>query len=159
MNPYPPPSTTASPQGEVVPSMPGERIQYWHKELSNISDRAYIGAGTVIHAGVHIHDLVSIGEHCKIEACAFIPNYVTIASYVFIGPHVVFTNDKEMDMDHEWVPRATLVKRGACIGANVTILAGVTIGENAKIGAGAVVTKNVPDGEIWIGNPARPMIK
>lgn len=157
------PTPTDTPEvvtvpGELVTPRPGEWIQ-WHKHLSNISDQAVIGEGTVIHAGVHIHDLVVIGKHCKIEACAFLPNGVTLEDYVFIGPHVVFTNDKEMDMDHDWVPRSTLVKKGACIGANATILSGLTIGENAKVGAGAVVTKDVPAGEIWIGNPARPIVR
>lgn len=154
MNPYPPPSIIGSPLGELVTPMPGERIE-WYPHLSNISKLAFIGLGTVIHAGVHIHDLVVIGKNCKIEACTFLPNGVTLEDSVFIGPHVVFTNDKTMDMDHEWEPISTLVKKGACIGANATILAGVTIGENAKVGAGAVVTRDVAPNTTVVGNPAR----
>ena len=105
---------------------------------------------------MHIHDQVTIGENCQIEAMAFIPNGVTIEDNVFIGPGVVFTNDPTLDTPREdWKPTATLVKRGAKIGANATIRAGVVIGENSIVGCGSVVLKNVPNGEIWVGNSAR----
>ena len=127
----------------------------WHPHLSNISPKAHIGEGTVIHAGVHIHEVI-IGKNCQIEAQVFIPNGVTIEDEVFIGPHTCFTNDPTLNAKREsWEPTPTIVKKGAKIGANATIRAGVTIGENSIIGCGSVVLKNVPEGETWAGNPAR----
>ena len=133
-----------------------KKIKYWKPELSNISPLAKIGDDTVIHAGVHIHDQVTIGKNCQIEAQVFIPNGVTIEDNVFIGPHTCFTNDPKLNAKREsWEPTPTIVKKGAKIGANATIRAGITIGERAIIGCGSVVLKNVPEGETWAGNPAR----
>jgi UDP-2-acetamido-3-amino-2,3-dideoxy-glucuronate N-acetyltransferase len=133
-------------------------VTYWHKELSNISKSPFtaIGEGSVIHAGVHIHDYVIIGKRCKIEAQAFLPNGVVLKDDVFVGPLVCFTNDPTFkNMDGEFVPCGTTVKRGAKIGANATIRAGVTIGEDAIIGCGSVILHDVPAGEVWAGNPAK----
>lgn len=77
-----------------------------------------------------------------------------IEDNVFVGPHTCFTNDKHPP-SNKW--EMTLVKEGAVIGANVTILPGVVIGKNAVIGAGSVVTKNVNDDEVVVGNPAKPL--
>lgn len=130
----------------------------WRPDLSNISPKAHIGEGTIIHAGVHIHEEVMIGRKCKIEAMVFIPNGVTLEDEVFIGPGTIFTNDPDMsDMSDSWKPTPTLVKKGAKIGANATIRAGVTIGECAIIGCGSVVLKDVPSGETWAGVPAKPI--
>ena len=133
-----------------------DKIKYWRFDLSNISKKARIGEGTVIHAGVHIHDQAVIGKNCQIEAQAFIPNGVILEDEVFIGPHVCFTNDPTLTSDRKiWKPTETLVKRGAKIGANATIRAGIVIGENAIIGCGSVVLHDVPPGEVWAGNPAK----
>ena len=133
-------------------------VLYWRKELSNISHKATIGEGTVIHAGVHIHDRVIIGKNCRIEAQAFLPEGVTLEDNVFIGPGVVFTNDPTMTTPREdWSPTATLVRSGARLGANATIRAGVTIGEKAVVGCGSVVVCNIPASETWVGNPARKL--
>lgn len=131
-------------------------IKRWREELSNVSDKASIGDGTVIHAGVHVHDDVVIGKNCKLEGMVFIPNGVTLEDHVFIGPMVCFTNDPKLDTPRDqWQPTKTLVRGGAKIGANSTIRAGVTIGENAVIGCGSVVLKDVPDNEVWAGVPAK----
>ena len=136
-------------------------------ESSNI--QSPIDPSCTVHSHVWIGDDVKIGKNVKIQAFAFIPNGVTIENDVFIGPHVCFTNDPkmdivpsnwneyslEMDVAPRFVPTKTLVKRGARIGANACILAGVTIGEGAIVGMGAVVLRDVPDGETWVGNPAR----
>ncbi len=98
-----------------------------------------------------------VGDNCKIQASAFIPKGVTLGRGVFVGPHVVFTNDKVPKAEGEWEIISTIVKDGASIGANATIVCGITIGENAVIGCGSVVTKDVPPGETWAGNPARPI--
>jgi acetyltransferase-like isoleucine patch superfamily enzyme len=125
-------------------------IKYWHKELSNIGN-CLIGEGSIIHSHVWIGDRVKIGERCRIQAFAFIPTGVRLGNDVFIGPHVCFTNDK-YPPSNEW--EVTIVEDYVSIGAGAVILPGVTLGTGCKIGAGAVVTKNVPAGETWVGNPA-----
>lgn len=111
---------------------------------------------TKIHQPIFIGNNVEIGDGCKIQSFAYIPDGVTIEDNVFVGPGAVFTNDKYPPSNgKEW--RKTLVREGASIGANVTILCGVIIGKNAMVGAGAVVTKDIPDGETWVGNPARKL--
>ena len=131
-------------------------VKYWHKKLSNISPKAKIGQGTVIHAGVHIHDDVMIGKKCQIEGLAFIPNGVTIQDQVFIGPGVIFTNDPFLNVERkEWAATLTVVKMGAKIGAGAMIRAGITIGERSIIGMGSVVLSDIPPDEVWAGNPAR----
>lgn len=129
-------------------------VKIYQPHISNISEKCKIGDGTVIHAPVAIHDEVVIGRKCKIQAFAFIPNGVELEDEVFIGPHVCFTNDKHPHAQGDWELKKTIVKKGASICSNATILPGITIGENATVGAGAVVTKDVPAGETWIGNPA-----
>lgn len=109
----------------------------------------------MIHTPVAIHDEVTIGKKCKIQAFAFIPNGVELEDEVFIGPHVCFTNDKHPRAQGKWELKKTLVKKGANIGANSTILPGITIGENVTIGAGSVVTKDCEPNEVYYGNPAR----
>lgn len=107
--------------------------------------RCHIGKGCKIASFVEIGEGVLIGNNCKIEAFAFIPKGVTIGNSVFVGPHVCFTNDKYPTVSDKWTIKETIVKDGASIGANSTILCGVTIGEKAVIGAGSVVASDVPD--------------
>ncbi len=114
-----------------------------------------IGKGCRIAAYVEIQRDVTIGDRCKVEASAFIPSGVTIEDEVFIGPHVCFTNDRRPKAVGDWESTPTLVKKGASIGANATIVCGVTIGEGALVGAGAVVTKDVPAGAVVVGCPAK----
>jgi acetyltransferase-like isoleucine patch superfamily enzyme len=123
-----------------------------------------IGDETKIGAFVKIRKGVVIGKRCKIQAFAFIPEGVTVEDGVFIGPHACFTNDQfpravnddgSLQSAADWVTTPTLVKAGASIGANATILCGITIGRSALVGAGAVVTKDVPDFAIVGGNPAK----
>lgn len=131
----------------------GDKVKYYKPETCNISNKCKIGEGTVIHSHVSIHDLVTIGKNCKIEAYVFIPNGVTIEDNVFVGPHVCFTNDKDLTEPFKISP--TLVKQGAKIGAGAVIRAGTVIGENTIIGMGSIVLNNIPRGETWVGNPAR----
>jgi acetyltransferase-like isoleucine patch superfamily enzyme len=116
-----------------------------------------IGKACRIAAYVEIQRGVVIGDRCKIEAFAFIPSGVTIEDEVFVGPHVCFTNDRVPKAVGDWEVTPTIVRRGASIGANSTIVCGVTIGENALVGAGSVVTKDVPANTVVAGNPAKPI--
>jgi acetyltransferase-like isoleucine patch superfamily enzyme len=118
-------------------------VAVWHPELVNIYD-SVIGEGTKIACFVEIGG-ATIGKDCKIEAFAFIPPGTIIEDHVFIGPHVTICNDKYPNLlQKDWQPKPVVIKRGARVGANATILPGVTIGEEALIGAGAVVTHDVP---------------
>ena len=114
-----------------------------------------IGRGCKIAAYVEIQRGVTVGDRCKIEAFAFIPSGVTIEDEVFVGPHACFTNDLMPKAVGDWSVTPTVVRRGASIGANATIVCGVTVGEHAMVAAGAVVTKDVPAGAIVAGSPAR----
>ena len=123
-----------------------------------IGDESRIGAFVEIQKGV------KIGRWVKISSHTFICEGVTIEDGVFIGHGVVFINDKyphattdrgELETEADWECISTLVKRGASIGSNATVLCGVTIGEEAIVGAGSVVTHDVPPGTIVAGNPAR----
>ena len=123
-----------------------------------------IGENSKIGAFVEIQKNAAIGKNCKISSHSFICEGVTIEDNVFVGHNVVFTNDiypratsgdGELQTEADWVCFPTLVKRGASIGSNATILCGVTIGERAMVGAGSVVTRDVPDEAVVAGNPAR----
>jgi len=131
-----------------------ETTKIWHRELSNIQD-CEIGEHCVIHSHVWIGNNVKIGNRVKIQAFTFIPDGVTIEDDVFLGPRVTFTNDKDLEIKGKDFWKPTLIKRGAKLGASVTVLPGVTIGENSKIGAGSVVTKDIPPNVVACGIPAK----
>lgn len=123
-----------------------------------------IGAGTRIGAFVEVQKNVHIGKNCKISSHSFLCEGVTVEDGVFIGHGVMFTNDPypsavtadgSLQVETDWTVVPTRVKRHASLGSNATILPGVVIGEAAQVGAGAVVTKDVPDGAIVAGVPAR----
>jgi len=145
----------------------------WHHALADVQS-VQIGDGTRIWQFVVVLPGARIGCDCNINAQCLIENDVVIGDRVtvksgvqlwdgliveddvFIGPNATFTNDlfprsKVYPAQFE----RTLLRRGASIGANVTVLAGVSIGEHAMVGAGSVVTRDVPAGEVWFGNPAR----
>src|SRR5689334_5433869 len=122
-----------------------------------IGDESRIGAFVEIQKGV------KIGRRCKVSSHSFVCEGVTIEDNVFIGHGVMFTNDKyphatnpdgTPQTEADWKVIPTVVKQGASIGTNATILPGLTIGENALVGAGAVVTRDVPDGATVAGVPA-----
>ena len=117
--------------------------------------RCEIGDGTKIDAYVYIEAGVKIGKNVKIRPFTFIPEGVEIEDDVFIGPGVIFTNDKYPRSRGHWRLLKTVVKRGASIGARTVILPGVTIGEYALIAAGSVITRDVPSYAIVAGNPAK----
>jgi acetyltransferase-like isoleucine patch superfamily enzyme len=141
----------------------GQNVAIPHPELVNLYG-CVIGDSCKIAAFVEIQRGVVLGRHVKVEAFVLIPTGVRIEDGAFIGPHVCFTNDRypravdeggELIAAGDWEIVPTLVKRGASIGANVTIVCGVTIGENALVGAGSTVTHDVPPEVLVRGNPAR----
>ena len=132
----------------------GKNTRIWH--FVHVRRGARIGENCNIGKGVYIDKDVEIGNNVKIQNFVSVYHGVKIEDDVFIGPHATFTNDlypRSFNEDWELVP--TLVKRGASIGANATIVCGIVIGEYAMIGAGAVVTKDVPPFGLVYGNPAR----
>ena len=125
-----------------------------------------IGDETRIGAFVEIQKGVRIGSRCKISSHSFLCDGVTVEDNVFIGHGVMFTNDKypratntdgSPQSEEDWEVVPIVVKQGASIGSNATILAGVTIGENAMVGAGAVVTRDVAADTTVAGVPAKPV--
>ena len=123
-----------------------------------------IGDGTKIGPFVEIQKNAVIGKNCKISSHSFICEGVTIEDEVFIGHGVIFINDKypkattesgELQTEEDWEVVPTIVKKGASIGSNATLLCGVTVGRNSIVGAGSVVVKDIPDNTVVAGNPAR----
>lgn len=134
-----------------------------HPELVNLYG-CRIGAETRIGPFVEMQRGSAIGSRCKISSHSFICAGVAIEDEVFVGHGVMFTNDLSphatdadgtLQRDGNWDCTPTIVKRGASIGSNATIICGVTIGAKALVGAGAVVTRDVPEFAIVAGNPAR----
>jgi len=123
-----------------------------------------IGDDSKIGTFVEIQKGARVGARCKVSSHTFICEGVTLEDEVFIGHGVTFINDRlpratnadgALQTEADWRCDATLIRRAASIGSGATILCGITIGEKAIVGAGSVVTKDVPDGAVVAGNPAR----
>ena len=123
-----------------------------------------IGDETKVGAFVEIQKNATIGQRCKISSHTFICEGVTIEDRVFVGHNVTFINDRlpmainadgTMQTQDDWRVTPIIVRQGASIGSSVTLMCGITIGAGALIGAGSLVLNDVPDGEVWAGNPAR----
>jgi len=160
--------------GAGAPNDPG-RKHYFQHETAIIEGGASVGRGTRVWVGAQVRDGARVGVDCvlgkdvyvdagvvigdrvKIQNGVSLYRGVTLEDEVFVGPGVVFTNDRYPRATGEWRLLPTIVRKGATIGANSTILPGVVIGERAMVGAGAVVTRDVAAGETVAGNPARPL--
>lgn len=132
----------------------GESTNIW--QFCVIFPDAKIGKNCNICANVLVENEVLIGNNVTIKSGVQVWDGVTIEDDVFIGPNVTFTNDLyPRSKNSAWKLSKTIIKKGASIGANSTIIAGHIIGENSLIGAGSVVTHDVPPNEVWVGNPAK----
>jgi UDP-2-acetamido-3-amino-2,3-dideoxy-glucuronate N-acetyltransferase len=133
----------------------GDGTKIWH--FTHVMSGSRVGRGCNIGQNVVISPGVVIGDNVKIQNNVSVYTGVVLEDDVFCGPSMVFTNvltpRSHVSRKHEY--QQTLVKRGASLGANSTIICGNTIGQYAFIGAGAVVTKNVPDHALVLGNPAK----
>jgi UDP-2-acetamido-3-amino-2,3-dideoxy-glucuronate N-acetyltransferase len=153
---------TAQPNQQIAPNVKlGQGVKifgFTNLYGCEIGDEVKVGTFVEIQKGA------KIGARCKISSHSFICEGVELENEVFIGHGVMFTNDLfpratndggSLQTDADWKCIPTLVKRRASIGSGATILCGITIGESAIIGAGSVVTKDVPDRAVVVGNPAR----
>jgi UDP-2-acetamido-3-amino-2,3-dideoxy-glucuronate N-acetyltransferase len=131
----------------------GSKIWHW----VHVGAGARLGDGCNIGQNVFIADGVTVGDNCKIQNNVSVYKGVTLEDGVFCGPSMVFTNiyNPRAEIRKMDQVRPTLVRQGATLGANCTIVCGVTIGRYAFIGAGAVVNRNVPDYALLVGNPSR----
>lgn len=150
-------SAEVSPKANI-----GDGTKIWHQ--AQIREDAIIGDNCIISKNVYIDFGVKVGNNVKIQNNVSIYHGIEIEDGVFVGPHVCFTNDKiprainddgTLKRGDDWEVLKTVVCEGASIGANSTILPGITIGRYAMIGAGSVVTRDVLDFELVLGNPAR----
>lgn len=133
----------------------GEGTRIWH--FSHVMQGARVGKSCNIGQNVVISPGAIVGDRVKIQNNVSVYTGVTVEDDAFLGPSCVFTNviNPRSFISRKDEFRPTIVRRGASIGANATIVCGNEIGEYAMIGAGAVVTKDVPSYSLWVGNPAR----
>ena len=135
------------------PACIGEGTRVWH--YAHVRAGAHVGRDCVLGKGVYVDVGAVVGDRCKIQNGVSVYCGVTLEDDVFVGPGACFTNDLyPRASGGEWELLLTLVRRGASIGANATILCGIVIGEYAMVAAGAVVTRAVPPYGLVQGNPA-----
>ena len=133
----------------------GDGTRVWH--FVHVSAGARVGEGCSLGQGVYVGNDVTIGRNVKVQNNVSVYDAVTLEDDVFCGPSMVFTNvhNPRSAVPRKNEYRRTLVRRGATLGANCTIVCGVTIGEHAFVGAGAVVSRDVPAHALVVGVPAR----
>jgi len=126
-------------------------------DLASVRENVEIGEFTIVGRGVTVENKVRIGSRCKLETESYITALSEIEDGCFIAPEVTFTNDNFLGRtrDRFKYHKGVTMKRGARIGANVTVLPGVTIGADALVAAGSIVTRDVPAGKIVLGTPAK----
>jgi UDP-2-acetamido-3-amino-2,3-dideoxy-glucuronate N-acetyltransferase len=151
------PTADVSPNATV-----GRGTRIWHQAQAR--EGAVIGEGCILGKGVYVDRDVRIGDNCKLQNGASIFHGFTLEAGVFVGPGAMLLNDKHPrainadgspKSDEDWVASEGIVRYGAAIGGGAVVLPGVTIGRMAMVGSGAVVTRDVPERGIVVGNPAR----
>ncbi|MEO8287238.1 MAG: acyltransferase [Chloroflexota bacterium] len=151
------------PTADVSPKATlGAGTKVWHQ--AQVREGAVLGRNCILGKSAYVDFGVQIGDNVKIQNRASVYHGVTLENGVFVGPHVIFTNDKmprainpdgSLKSEDDWELGLILVKEGASLGAGAIVVTGVTIGRFAMVGAGAVVTRDVPDYGLVYGNPAR----
>ena len=141
------------PTAEVQSQHIGTNTLIW--QYTVILPEAIIGDFCNVNAHCFIENKVVIGNNVTIKCGVYVWDGITIEDNVQIGPNVTFTNDLYPRAKQKFNLIKTLIKKGASIGANATLLGGITIGEYALISAGSLVTKNVPNNTLWYGHPAK----
>lgn len=131
----------------------GKNTTVW--QYSVILKGAVIGDHCNINFNVFIENDVIIGDNVTVKSGVCLWDGIVIEDNVQIGPNVTFTNDKYPRAKQPFELQKTIIKKNASIGAASTVLGGITIGENSMIGAGSIVTKDVPEFELWLGQPAK----
>lgn len=140
----------------------GEGVKIWNE--AQVREHARIGDECILGKGVYVGEGVVVGNRCKLENRVSLFAGATLEDGVFVGPHAAFLNDKRpraitpdgrLKTLADWTISPTYAKEGAAIGGGAIILPGVTVGRWAMVGSGAVVTKDVPDFGLVVGNPAR----
>lgn len=133
----------------------GQGTKIWH--FCHVSKGAKIGKSCSLGQNVYVGSRVAIGDNCKIQNNVSVYDLVTLEDDVFCGPSMVFTNDMNpraaFPKGGKWIP--TLVRRGASLGANCTIVCGITVGSHAFVAAGSLVRRDVPDYAVVAGVPSR----
>jgi len=151
------PTADVSPDATI-----GKGTKVW--SLSQIRERASIGRDCIIGRNVYVGSDVSLGDNVKVQNNASLYEGLTVERGVFIGPHVCFTNDRlpravnpdgSLKSAEDWDLGRTVIREGASIGASSVVVTGITIGRWALVAAGSVVTRDVPDHGLVMGNPAR----
>jgi UDP-2-acetamido-3-amino-2,3-dideoxy-glucuronate N-acetyltransferase len=143
------------PQADVQSTNIGEGTRIW--QFAVVLAGAKIGRDCNLCAHSFVEGGVTVGDRVTLKSGVYLWDGLVIEDDVFLGPNATFTNDRLPRSRVRTPYPTTVVRKGASVGAGAVILPGLTIGAGAMIGAGAVVTKSVPDGETWIGNPARKL--
>ena len=142
------------PTAEVKTANIGLNTDVW--QYSVILEGAVLGNNCNINCYVFIENDVKIGNYVTVKPGVYLWDGLTIEDRVFIGPNVTFTNDKyPRSKNYPDSFQNIHIKEGASIGASSTILGGLTIGKYSMVGAGSLITKDIPDGELWVGAPAK----
>lgn len=147
------PTASVSPHAQI-----GNGTKIWINV--QIREHAAIGENCIVSKDVYIDHAVKIGDRCKIQNSVSVYHGVTIGNDVFVGPNACFTNDRvPRAFNTDWKITPTVVRDGASIGANATLICGITVGEYAMVAAGSVVTRDVEPYTLVMGNPARPVAR
>ena len=147
-------SATIHPTADVQTSNIGDETTVW--QYAVILKGATIGTNCNVNCLTFIENDVTVGNNVTIKSGVYLWDGIAVGNDVFIGPNVTFTNDKyPRSKQYPETFQQTTIEDGASIGAGAVILGGVTIGKKAMVGAGSVITKNIPAGELWVGNPAK----